>query len=186
MTTSPQMSDRSSKCLDCGQDTPHHTKRCPTCCAAEHKKLLQAIRQKKPNMSEKLAAALLLLMKVPREVAKTMTVEAILSSVQWDHYPVAVHIARDLGWTVEQTNHPSNLQPLLPEDHAHKTAMIDTPQAAKGKRLSSAHEDFRRKMLAPGKAVETRNKSKKKLQGQGFQGHRKMDGTPVFKNREFK
>lgn len=106
-------------------------------------------RFRDPNLSEKLAAVLLLHLKVPRDVAKTMTVSQILALVQWDHYPVASNAARDLGWTADQANHPSNLQPLPPAEHLLKTRKIDTPQAAKGKRLTKDHEEHRRRMLSP-------------------------------------
>ncbi len=141
--------------------------------------------RKDPRMSDKLAAMILLHLGIPHEVAKTLPANAILALVEWDHFPVRVETARELGWSDDEINHPSNLQPLIDADHALKTAKKDMPEIAKSRRLTGAQEAFRRKMLAkggqdaPAPAV-TRPKCKT-LRGAGFKGHRKMDGTPVWR-----
>lgn len=104
-------------------------------------------KRKNPNLSEKLAAALLMIFDIPREHAKAMSTEQILSLVQFDHDPVHFSIARDLGWTPDQYNHPSNLTARLLMDHAEKTNKRDKPAIAKSKRLTHAQEEFRRRML---------------------------------------
>lgn len=103
--------------------------------------------RKTPTLKEKLAACLIELMEIDREDAKKMTPEQILSLVEWDHYPVAFNIARDSGWTIEEINHPTNLLPRFILGHREKTAKVDTPVAAKSKRLTAAQEEHRRRML---------------------------------------
>lgn len=138
-----------------------------------------------PNLSEKLAAMIVAHFAIPREIARTMTARQLLNLVEWDHAPVRYELARELGWTDDEINHPSNLQPLLPEDHLEKTRKIDTPQAAKGKRLTREQEAFRARMLAKaggavaGATAAPRKPSK--LKGRGFQGHRKFNGDIVRK-----
>lgn len=107
-----------------------------------------ADRCRDPNLKEKLAAMIVAHFGIPHEVAKTMPVARILSMVAWDHYPVPMTIALDTGWTPEQVNHPSNLQPLIHEDHGIKTAKRDIPEIRKADRISEAHERFRRALLA--------------------------------------
>lgn len=101
-----------------------------------------------PNMTDKLCAMILLHFQIPHEVGKTLTREQILGLVQWDHAPVPVAIARDLRWEPAQYNHPSNLAPLLVEDHAVKTAKIDVPQIAKSERISASALEFQQRILA--------------------------------------
>ncbi len=67
-----------------------------------------------PRLSDQLAAMILLHFGIPHEVAKRMTAKQILALVEFDHYPVRFETARDLGWSDDEINHPSNLQPLLP------------------------------------------------------------------------
>lgn len=138
-----------------------------------------------PNLSEKLAALIVAHFAIPREIAKTMSPQKILALVEWDHMPVPYNTARDLGWTDDEINHPSNLQPLMPEDHLEKTRKIDTPQAAKGKRLTKEQEAFRARMLAKvGGAVageDTAPRKPSKIKGRGFQGHRRFNGDVVRK-----
>lgn len=169
-------------CVDCSADLSHlghGAKRCHNCAHEAKKKRNHRVRD--PNLSQKLAALILLHFKIPHERAKTMRIDEILALPEWDHYPVAANAARDLGWTAEQTNHPSNLQPLLPAEHLEKTRIIDTPQAAKGKRLSKAQEAHRRAML---KQDAPEKPAGRKMKGGGFRGHRKFDGTPVWKGAQ--
>ena len=104
--------------------------------------------RKPPNLRDKLAACLIQIMDIPRDEAKKMSVDQILSLVEWDHDPVAYNTARDLGWTPDEINHPTNLSPRFIKAHRAKSAKVDTPLAAKGKRLTEAQEAHRRKMLA--------------------------------------
>lgn len=146
-----------------------------------------------PRLSDKLAAVILLHLGVPHKVAKRMTTNEILALVEFDHYPVRFETARDLGWSDDEINHPSNLQPLFPEDHAIKTAKIDIPAAAKSKRLTAAHDDTRRKLLTkagiddapepPAGRRPPRKMKGPKLKGRGFPGHRRMNGKPIWKDK---
>lgn len=100
-----------------------------------------------PNLTDKLCCMILLHYGVPHDVAKSMHRSDILRLVEWDHYPVPVTTALDLGWLPDSYNHPSNLQPMLAQDHGIKTATKDIPQIAKNKRVSDAHAEHRRRML---------------------------------------
>lgn len=88
---------------------------------------------------------------VPFEQAKSMTDEQIIALFDFDHvHPVA------LGGD----NHHSNLVPMPRELHRAKTAKTDVPRIAKSKRLTKAHEETRRKMLAKAGQVEAPEKGK--------------------------
>jgi len=106
------------------------------------------VTRKDPNLTDKLCCMILLHYGIPHDVAKDMRRSDILRLVEWDHYPVAFATARDLGWTPDDYNHPSNLQPILPDDHTIKSARRDKPAISKDVRVSDAHEEHRRRMLA--------------------------------------
>lgn len=112
--------------------------------------------RKDPNMTEKYAALVMTLVVevdgelvplVSREEAKQMTAEQIASLVHADHDPIPFAIARDLGMTPKEYNHPTNItiRPILA--HRIKTAKHDVPQIAKGNRISAEQQDFQRRML---------------------------------------
>jgi hypothetical protein len=117
-------------------------------------------RRTPPSYSDRLAATLLHLTRgdgtplIPPDV-RDKGKAAILKCVEWDHItPVAIG----------GTNHHSNIQPLTPAEHLAKTK-LDVARIAKGKRLSEAQEEFRRKMLAKagqGWATEPTKKKPKK------------------------
>lgn len=131
--------------------------------------------RKDPTVRQKCAALAAAFVALPHEKAKTMTADEMIGLVDFDHYPVAHAIARDLGWTPKEYNHPSNLVPRKPADHDVKTNTVDIPQIAKTKRLSKEHEDFQRRILAKaGQAdessvEETKPKRKATLRSRGFQ-----------------
>ena len=100
-----------------------------------------------PNLNQKLACAVLQLMDIPHEHAKLMTTEQILSLVHCDHYPVAVSVAVPIGWTPEQYNHPSNLRMVVVSVNLEKGRKVETPQAAKSKRIIEEHKFVVRKRL---------------------------------------
>lgn len=78
----------------------------------------------------KLAAALCLLFDIPGEDQKRMHEDHVLSLVQWDHWPIR---KADGG-----SDEFSNLRPLLIGAHREKTATVDVPAIAKGKRIQHA------------------------------------------------
>lgn len=108
-------------------------------------------------LKTKLASALLTIVRddgtgklvpvIPRDEAKRMTPEAVLSHFAWDHIERKALGGTDDFW---------NLQPLPVEEHRVKTAKIDVPAIAKVKRLSREEQEFREKLLAkePGKPRE--------------------------------
>lgn len=141
-----------------------------------------AMKRKRPNASEKIAAALLAIKRgdawlIPEPLRSTGTAKEICDSVQWDHYPVAVWADGD--------NRPQNLRPLPGVENLEKGAKVDTPEAAKAKRLRPEHEAFRARMLAkvgqsemPAVADKPRAKiSSRPMPGTKASGMRKrMDG----------
>ena len=104
-------------------------------------------KRKYISMEVRLAAALLGCQRwgwaapIPFQQSKTMTAKQIIRRFTFDHYPIPhAHDGSD---------HPSNLCPRLLSDHQIKTAKIDIPMIAKVKRVSAAHKDFVRRVLAP-------------------------------------
>lgn len=143
--------------------------------------------RKPPNLRQCLAAAIAQLFDIPREHVTAMSCEQLLSLIQTDHDPVPVSVARDLGWTWEQINHPSNLTIRLIPDHFEKTNRRDKPAIAKSKRVTEAHVAFRRRLLAKdGKNCESSveiclNTPKRKIHSRPFQkapaGHKHFRRT---------
>lgn len=142
------------------------------------------MKRKDPTLKEQLAAMILtiqieedgkLVPLVTREEAKQMTTDQILSLVQADHDPVAVAIAIPLGWTPKEYNHPTNITMRAIMGHRRKSAKIDVPAIAKGKRISATHENFRRRVLAKvtGDAPEEAPKRKALIPGSKGTGLRK-------------
>lgn len=98
------------------------------------------MKRKEPTLTDKLAAALRELLGIPYEHAVQMTAEQIISLVQWHHIHYHRDSANDEHW---------NLDPLPIRAHKERTAKIDLPQIGKTKRLTKAHEEFRRTILTP-------------------------------------
>lgn len=101
-------------------------------------------KRRAPNMTERLAATLLLIKRgddwlIPEPLRSSGTAKEIVSSVEWDHkHP------DKLGGTTD----PQNIQPLDPElEHKFKTRR-DRKNIAKAKRVERKFEEARRKMLA--------------------------------------
>lgn len=101
-----------------------------------------------PNMRECLAALLVDYLHLDRAAARGMSADQICALVDWDHMPVPFATARALGWRTEQIHHPTNIQPLTRSEHRVKTSTRDVPQIAKGRRLTAAHDEMRRRLLA--------------------------------------
>lgn len=145
-------------------------------------------RRHDPNLRQKLAALIVLHFGIPRDHAKTMTPASILALVQWDHQPVPHAVARDLGWSPSEYNHPSNLVPLFSEDHSVKTATIDVPAYYKSDRISAAQAEHRRRMLAKAGADDDASSPgmtrQRKMAGRGFpKTQRKMVSRPFPKRQ---
>lgn len=83
--------------------------------------------RRKLSLKAKLAATLLKLGHIPYEHSKQMTADQIISLFHFDHWPIR---HADGG-----PDEPWNLEPRLIADHREKTAVIDVPQIAKGKRI---------------------------------------------------
>lgn len=170
-------------CADCDAEISElgpNARRCHVCAheRRQTRNRRNARKYKRPTLKQKLGAMILLHLKIPHEQAKAMTLAKILSLVEWDHYPVPQNTAVKLGWDGHHVNHPSNLQPLTKADHLEKTRTIDTPQAAKAKRLVTAEQEHaRRRMLAPGDRKNTPKRWPKgrKMESRPFQKKRKID-----------
>lgn len=90
-------------------------------------KFSDPLRRDYVSLETKLAAALLALGHIPHCDAGLMTADQIISLYEFDHYPIR---HADGG-----SNHPSNLRPLGIMEHRKKTAEVDAPAIAKGRRL---------------------------------------------------
>jgi hypothetical protein len=133
----------------------------------------QKTKRKQPTKDEKLAATLLSLVQldpatgtlvplIDRELAKTMEPAQIINAFEFDHWPVAVALGG--------TNHPTNLQPRLTQEHREKTAKRDAGEIARVRRylkkrakLNEAQRKFQeatRRMLIP--EIETRETGTRK------------------------
>lgn len=125
-------------------------------------------KRRAPTRDERQAAAYLMIMDgtgkpiVSREEAKGMTpreiVEAFERRVDWHH-----GIEHAIGGSM----HPTNLEPLSPEDHK---VIPSTARVAKAKRISRDHEEFRKRILAKSGQAEAPPRKTKK-------GYRPMAGT---------
>lgn len=130
------------------------------------------MKRKQPTDRELLCAAILQLAGIPHEQAKTMTRKQIRALMHGDHDPVPYAVARDLGWTPDEYNHPSNLTLRLVVGHQEKTARRDIPQIAKNKRITKEQAAFQARILAPGvqrNLADEKPKPKAKIKSRGFQ-----------------
>jgi hypothetical protein len=137
-------------------------------------------RRRVPNKDERIAACLLMLKRgdgwlIPEPLRSTGSAKEIVASVQWDHA-----LLHAMGGDTR----PQNITPMLIDDHKEKSKK-DNGVAAKSKRLTAKEEAFRARLLAKGGTActpisEKSQRPKAKIRSQGFQGHRKFDGTPVY------
>jgi hypothetical protein len=102
-------------------------------------------RRRQPNLTEKLAAALLRLAEggrplIPEPLRSEGTAQQICAAVQFDHDPIP--------YANGGTTAPQNLTPRSIAGHQAKTAKVDIPRMSKGKRLSEKQQAFGRKLLA--------------------------------------
>lgn len=100
------------------------------------------MKRKTPNGAEKLAAALLQIVRVGedgklvpvinRDWARDKTPQQIISAFEVDHHPVPVALGG--------TNHPTNLVHTIKAEHREKTHKKDVPVIAKVKRVGKKHQ----------------------------------------------
>jgi hypothetical protein len=94
-------------------------------------------------LPEKLAACIGKMLDIPFEHLQLMTADQVLSLVQWDHYPIKhaePYNGPDVHW---------NLVPRSIIEHRVKTATIDQPAIAKGRRLDHNEKQHRAVMSLP-------------------------------------
>lgn len=92
-------------------------------------------KRRKPTADERVAACLLQIKRgnvwlIPEPLRSTGTARELCAYVNFDHI-----VPHAIGGTMK----PQNLQPLPRAEHKEKTAKIDVPRIAKGKRLEKAH-----------------------------------------------
>ena len=97
-----------------------------------------------PNLSEKLACVLLLLKVgdewlIPEPIRSTGSAKDIIALIQFDHDPIPY---ANGGGT-----EPQNLTPRSVAQHREKTATVDLPRIAKGKRIARTQAEFRALLL---------------------------------------
>ncbi len=100
-------------------------------------------------LPERLAATLACLL--PQEQRddlrrRKVTAKAVLALFHFDHVIFHAHGGAAKWW---------NLDPKLVDVHREKTAKIDVPAIAKGKRIRRANEEFARLMLAKSKGLQS-------------------------------
>ncbi|MET4187645.1 hypothetical protein ABIB86_000406 [Bradyrhizobium sp. JR1.7] len=92
------------------------------------------------SLRTKLAAAICQLF-LTHDEAAALSEDQVLLLVHWDHYPIP-HAEGG-------SDSHFNLVAALVPGHKEKTAKIDIPGIAKRKRITKAHKDFQRRLLAP-------------------------------------
>lgn len=115
-------------------------------------------------LKTQLAAALVQIGGIPYDDAKAMTADQVISLFHRDHYPRR----KEDGGSDEHYN----LHWKFIGAHREKTAKVDRPQSAKGKRLRDEQENFRRRLLA---------KDRGERQPQSRWPKRKMQSRNTFK-----
>jgi hypothetical protein len=137
------------------------------------------MKRKDPTLTDKLCAMIVMWLEIPHAKARSMSRQEILALAEWDHYPVPFAIARDNGWLMHEINHPSNIKPMLADDHAIKTAKRDVPEIAKAKRISKSHQEFRQRILAKTGVQEDATSHPRKASR--FSSSRKFQSRPFPK-----
>lgn len=99
-------------------------------------------------------------------------------TVEWDHRPPLSSRIWDpeAGDYDPPENDPRYIRPISKAEHREISARVDTPAAAKIKRLSKEQEAFRLRMLAKGEPEQeekSRPKSRKFPKGRGFPKRKK-------------
>lgn len=131
--------------------------------------LLEPGNTRAPNLTEKLAATLILAGLVDREAAKSMTAREIVGLFDCDHFP----IPRAMGGS----NHPTNLNMRLRPGHRAKTAAADIPMIAKVKRGAQKRVEHEARMSAKLTGELVVEKPRRSIPSRKFQsGARPMRG----------
>lgn len=110
---------------------------------------------------------------ISHDHARQLSEEQVLSLFQFDHYPIPHEGGGpDAHW---------NLDPRLIADHRIKSATIDTPRAAKIKRIAKAIQAHSAAMLHKATGAPPAPEKRSRLQGRGFaKGPRPLRSRNVF------
>ena len=111
---------------------------------------------------------------IPEPLRSSGDAKAIIAYVQYDHAVPHALTADD---------RPQNLAPMGRADHAVKTTKTDVPELAKTKRITAKQHAFRDRMLVKATGDEPAAKPNASIKNRGFAGHRRFDGTVVWKDR---
>lgn len=121
------------------------------------------------TLKAKLAAAIGALF-LTYDERKLLSEDQVLSLVQWDHDPI-LHTPPYNG-----TDDHFNLVPRLIGGHRAKTAKVDIPAIAKGKRVDEAQKEFVRRLLTP--------RDERPERPSKFQKGRKLQSRNTFQKRK--
>lgn len=133
------------------------------------------------SLKTKLAAALLQHVRYDEEEAKfvrvisyreskTLTADQIIARFHLDHGIFHAHDGADQPW---------NLTWRSVQEHREKTAKIDIPAIAKGKRISRANDESARRLLAKNRGEKPTSRSR--IPSRPFQkGHRPLQSRNSF------
>lgn len=138
-------------------------------------------KRRKPTLSEQLASMLLTISReedgqlvpvISREAAKGMTPKQIIAHFECHH----IHL-----WALGGSNHPTNLQFLPTAEHRERSRKIDTPAAAKTKRLRKQTAEHLKVMaekagLAEPKERKPAKRSRRMPCGRDSEYKRKFNG----------
>lgn len=121
------------------------------------------------SLKTKLAAAIGALFFTYDE-RKELSEDQILSLIQWDHDPIP-HTPPYNGPDTHE-----NLTPRLIVPHRVKTATVDIPRIAKGRRVAKAEQEFINRLLTP--------RMDRKPKKSSFPQGRKMQSGNTFRRKD--
>lgn len=153
------------------------------------------MRQRRPNLTQMAATLALYVPWLIPEHLRDKSAKVILAALDFHHDPIPY---ADGG-----TCDPQNLTPLLREEHKRITRKVTIPTIAKNKRIRRK-EALHQEAMAKKTCSQIKNPlvgtwtkrddrsgrfsdiAPRKMKSQGFRGHRKFDGTAVWKKKALK
>lgn len=145
-------------------------------------------KRKQPNMTDKLASALL---HIRRGTGDDWLVKGELRDASAKEICAAVDFDHIRRWAEDGSNEPQNLQPLIRAEHREKSRK-DTTEVAKGKRFGKKHADHSERVLVkvfgseeqePGNHWPLKPKRKSKINSRNTLSKEHRDGVKAWKER---
>jgi hypothetical protein len=124
------------------------------------------VKRKSIPLLTKLASALLQLrddqgqLLIPYQDSKLMTADQVVSLFHFDHYPVR----HEDGGPAD----PWNLVPRMILEHRRKTAKVDAPEAAKGRKVRKAADHHQARMAAKSAGIPKPQRPTRKILSRPF------------------